>query len=93
MTSEKIFWQVFPLSLVPSYFVRGGKEKFLFLFSYSCIYLFIYLCILIVSLFIFIATMAANEKILTPQPGREKSHSGRRELFPYELALLLLKVL
>ena len=48
------------------------------------VYLFIYLFILIVSLFIFIATMAANEKILTPQPGREKSHSGRRELFPYE---------
>lgn len=34
MTSEKIFWQVFPLSLVPSYFVRGGKKNFFYLFMY-----------------------------------------------------------
>lgn len=78
MTSEKIFWQVFPLSLVPSYFVRGGKEKFLFLFSYLCIYLFIYFN----SVFVYLHCNNGGERenIDAPTRAREKPLRQKRAL-------------
>lgn len=80
MTSEKIFWQVFPLSLVPSYFVRGGKEKFLF--SYSCIYLFIYLYMYFNSVFVYLHCNNGGERenIDAPTRAREKPLRQKRAL-------------
>ena len=82
MTSEKIFWQVFPLSLVPSYFVRGGKEKFLFLFPYSRIYLFIYLFMYFNSVFVYLHCNSGGERenIDAPIRAREKPLRQKRAL-------------
>ena len=79
MTSEKIFWQVFPLSLVPSYFVRGGKENFYFNFL-ICVFIYLFMYFNSVFVYLHCNNGGERENIDAPTRAREKPLRQKRAL-------------